>query len=524
MPKLTQLRHARSVGAICCRDSKDPTTGIQDLPVLRSDFACLFFRYPISPATMAPTGILESLLAAIQASLSVLLVLFYGGVASHLNLLDGKTGKVISKICVKMFLPALLLVKLGSEMQVENASRYGVIVLWGLICHFVSFLIGISGHYAFGFPDWTTAAIMFNNTASYPLLLIQSLDQTGLLSGLVVTDETTRQALERAKSYFLVFSTISSCLTFAVGPRLIDTEHAPESRDEEVEDTLEDDDDGDEEEEPEANESTGLLNVKAIEDRYRRGSVSFFPSRPQTEIQAKIPNRRPSLVTKSRWLKLSPRTRWWLLFLLDFLNAPLIGALIGAFIGLIPALHTAFFADTQDGGVFTAWFTSSLQTIAQLFVPLPVLVAGVSLFTSIKLSRHQESTPENSTPWLTTLFILVVRFVLWPVISIATIYSLAKHTNILGDDPMLWFAMALMPTGPSAMKLITMIQVSYGSAAEEQKIAKLLTVSYPLKVSSVYVTNYLTDFICDLTDPCFYGSRSASSCASCHSGIACHRW
>jgi predicted permease len=430
---------------------------------------------------MAPTGIIQSLVAAIQASLSVLLVLFYGGVASHLNLLDGKTGKVISKICVKMFLPALLLVKLGSEMQVENASRYGVIVLWGLICHIISFLIGISGHYLFGFPDWTTAAIMFNNTASYPLLLIQSLDETGLLSGLIVTDETTKQALERAKSYFLVFSTISSCLTFAVGPRLIDTEHAPEEREEEPEDQLEENNGN---ESSEANESTGLLNVQAIEDKFRRGSIAFFPSRPQDGIFAKVPDRRPSVVTKSRWMKLSPRARWWLLFLFDFLNAPLIGALIGAFIGLIPSLHRAFFADTHDGGIFTAWLTSSLQTIAQLFVPLPVLVAGMSLLTSIKQTRHQDSTPQNSTPWLTTLFILVVRFVLWPVISIATIYSLAKRTTILGDDPMLWFTMALMPTGPSAMKLITMIQVSYGSAEEEQKIAKLLTVSV-CPVSSV---------------------------------------
>lgn len=464
---------------------------------------------------MKPTGILESLLAAVQASLSVLLVLLYGGIASYLNLLDGKTGKIISKICVKMFLPALLLVKLGSEMHLENASRYGVIVLWGLICHFLSFLIGIGGHYAFGFPDWTTAAIMFNNTASYPLLLVQSLDQTGLLSGLIIADETTRQALERAKSYFLVFSTISSCLTFAVGPRLIDTEHAPDSRDEEHEDALENDDD---EEEPEPNESTGLLNTRAIEDRYRRVSVSFFPSRPEAEIQAKPPNRRPSLVTKSRWQQLSPRTRWWLLFLLDFLNAPLIGALIGAFIGLIPALHVAFFADIQDGGIFTAWLTSSLQTIAQLFVPLPVLVAGVSLLASIKQAQHQESTPQNSTPWLTTLFILVVRFVLWPAISIATIYGLAKHTNFLGDDPMLWFAMALMPTGPSAMKLITMIQVSYGSAEEEQKIAKLLTVSYPPSFVSFFA-NASTDLIRDFANSRLYGSRRASSCAGCYSGV-----
>lgn len=205
--------------------------------------------------------------------------------------------------------------------------------------------------------------------------------------------------------------------------------------------------------------------------------------------------------------------------MLDFLNAPLIGALFGAFIGLIPALHKAFFADTQDGGIFTAWFTSSLQTIAQLFVPLPVLVAGVSLFTSIKQTRHQESTPQNSTPWLTTLFILVVRFVLWPVISIATIYGLAKHTSVLGDDPMLWFAMALMPTGPSAMKLITMIQVSYGSAEEEKKIAKLLTVSH-CPSWPMYVADFRTDLIRDIADSRVHGSGSASSCTSCHSDVA----
>ncbi|KAK3059562.1 hypothetical protein LTS18_010540, partial [Coniosporium uncinatum] len=72
---------------------------------------------------------------------------------------------------------------------------------------------------------------MFNNTTSYPLLLIQSLDETGILNGLIVTDETTSAAIERAKSYFLIFATVSSCLTFAVGPRLIDTEHAPDEDD-----------------------------------------------------------------------------------------------------------------------------------------------------------------------------------------------------------------------------------------------------------------------------------------------------
>lgn len=173
---------------------------------------------------MASSGLVSSFVAAIQASSSVLLVISYGGVAAHLGLLDSKNGKAISKICVKMFLPALLLVKLGSEMHPGSANRYLIVVAWAFIAHIVSFLIGIAGHYFLGMPDWITCAIMFNNTTSYPLLLVQSLDETGILKVLMTGDESTREMIERAKSYFLVFSTISSCLTFAVGPRLIDTE------------------------------------------------------------------------------------------------------------------------------------------------------------------------------------------------------------------------------------------------------------------------------------------------------------
>src|SRR6266536_2161991 len=131
----------------------------------------------------------------------------------------------------KIFLPALLLTKIGSELHSGSVHRYLVILAWAFICHFISFLIGLSAHLLFGMPDWITAAIMFNNTTSYPLLLIQCLDETGILSGLITSDETTRDAIERAKSYFLVFATVSSCLTFAVGPRLIDSEHAPDELD-----------------------------------------------------------------------------------------------------------------------------------------------------------------------------------------------------------------------------------------------------------------------------------------------------
>lgn len=442
------------------------------------------------------SGLGSSFVAAIQASLSVLLVISYGGIAAHLGLLDSKNGKAISKICVKMFLPALLLVKLGSEMHPGSAHRYLIILIYAFIAHIVSFLIGIAAHVLFKMPDWITCAIMFNNTTSYPLLLIQSLDETGILRVLMVEDESTMEMIERAKSYFLVFSTISSCLTFAVGPRLIDTEHAPDSDDEDrslvssagtlnglnaIDEREEDVGDDTRDGEPSTlTERTGLL-VPYSSARSRKLSttnITFFPSKPKfTTVK-----RRPRYIPRPKWSSLSSRVQWWLLFFYDFLNAPLIGAVLGALIGLIPVLHIAFFGNTYDGGVFSAWLTESWKNIGQIFVPLPLIVAGISLYTSYQESRQTANNgQETRVPLLTTLFILLVRFVIWPAISISVIYGIVKSEGrggLLGDDPMLWFTMMLMPTGPPAMKLITMVQVSDAGVEDERRIAKILTISY----------------------------------------------
>jgi predicted permease len=438
-----------------------------------------------------PSSLLSAFVGAIQASLSVLLVISYGSLAAHLGLLDSKNGKAISKISVKMFLPALLLVQLGTEMRPGAAHRYLIVVLWAVVAHIVSFVIGIAAHLLFKMPDWITCAIMFNNTTSYPLLLVQSLDHTGILEVLVGERDSTRALVGRAKSYFLVFSTISSCLTFAVGPRLIDTEHAPDSDGEERRSslssgTLTDGDSGPVGFERRAgpNERTVLLRVPR---RRRRGeparhtsvaSLTFFPSKPKfTTVK-----RRPMYIPSIKWSELSPRTKWWLLLFYDFLNTPLIGAVLGAVIGLVRPLHTAFFGNTFDGGIFTAWLTESFKSLGQLFVPLPLVVAGISLYSSYQDSRHaSRGSPVARIPWLTTAFILAVRFVIWPVLSIGAIYWVAKKERlggVLGDDPVLWFSMMLMPTGPPAMKLITMVQVSDAGVEEEQRMAKILTISY----------------------------------------------
>jgi len=159
-----------------------------------------------------------------------------------------------------------------------------------------------------------------------------------------------------------------------------------------------------------------------------------------------------------------------------FISPPAVGAVIGVIIGLVPALHQVFFADTENGGYFNAWLTTSLKNIGELFVALQVIVVGVKLTSSLRKMRRGEGS--GSLPWKTAITILFIRFVLWPVISITLIWVFASKTNLLGHDPVLWFTMMLMPTGPSAMKLLSLAEVDDTDEETKLSIAKFLTLSY----------------------------------------------
>lgn len=90
-------------------------------------------------------------------------------------------------------------------------------------------LLGFACTRLFELPLWITPAICFNNTTSLPLLLIQSLESSGVLEALLRSDsDTTSAAVKRAKSYILVCAVVGTSLTFALGPRLLDGEESPD--------------------------------------------------------------------------------------------------------------------------------------------------------------------------------------------------------------------------------------------------------------------------------------------------------
>lgn len=73
-------------------------------------------------------GILTSFFAALQASIAVLLTIGSGTIASRYNLLKEGSARDISKLCVRLFLPALLIVNVGSELEKDTVARYVPII------------------------------------------------------------------------------------------------------------------------------------------------------------------------------------------------------------------------------------------------------------------------------------------------------------------------------------------------------------------------------------------------------------
>lgn len=295
-------------------------------------------------------------------------------------------------------------------------------IVWALFYTLTSMALGFVATRLFKLPSWITPALCFNNTTSLPLLLIESLETTGILERLIMSDsDSSSAALLRAKSYFLVNYIVGNSLTFALGPKLLDGEESPE----EVEEIQKQANNGS----PQARQDAEQGYNQDLErpETHRNGhgngdnrqaedtegaheQTSLLPEPLVRRVQQA--ERSGYGIGKGQWDKLRPWTRYFLDFTYSFLNAPLIGAVIGAILGLAPPLHKAFFNSPQEGGIFTAWLTDSVSKIGGLFATLQVVVVGVKLSSSLrKMKKGEES---GRVPWVPTTFVLFVRFVLWP--------------------------------------------------------------------------------------------------------------
>ncbi|RII23416.1 hypothetical protein CUC08_Gglean012238 [Alternaria sp. MG1] len=404
---------------------------------------------------------------AIQAAFSVLLTIAFGVVAAQCNLLSPKAAKEVSKLCVRMFLPALLIYKIGSNLHQDTGVRYVPVLIWSISYTLLSVFVGRLLTRIFKLPAWVAPAIAFNNTTSLPLLLIQSLKQTQILDAILIGGESGSQAMDRAESYFLVNAMVSNSLTFAIGPGLL------RPGDEDASDEQEGEDD---EDNRQANEDGESSNMERGPDGIIDEETSLLPQRitkPANRIE-----KRGYLKTQKWYNDLSPWLQETLNITWQFANAPLLGAIVGAVIGLTPALHRLFFSPSNEGGYLNAWLTTAIKNIGELFATTQIIVVGVKLSKSMLFMKRGEDSGEVRKGSLA--IVTLIRFIIWPLISIPLIWVVASKTKLLDADPMLWFSMMLMPTGPPAMILVALTDVTGAAESMKMTVAKFLTISYAI--------------------------------------------
>lgn len=228
--------------------------------------------------------------------------------------------------------------------------------VWALFYTLSSLALGWVLKRLFKFPPWTVLAICFNNTTALPLLLIQSLATSGILDGIMKEGDTTSAAVNRAKSYFLVSSMVGNSLTFAIGPNLLDDEETPdEHRDRqklvEVK-CLEYSNERVESDEEHGHLVNSCGRTEEQQEEHVNETITLLPNRIAAHIDSldEVGFQKP----KEQWIKLPPAVRKCLIFVGSFVNAPLIGAIIGVIIGLTPPLHKAFLNEPTKGGIFNA--------------------------------------------------------------------------------------------------------------------------------------------------------------------------
>lgn len=203
--------------------------------------------------------------------------------------------------------------------------------------------------------DRPQPAVTFNNTIAFPLILLNSLGTTGILDHLLWNGEDSATAINRAKSYFLVNSMVSDTLTFGIGPKLLGVDEIMNIVHRNVyDDGMHSAVQGEE------NPVDGDGDVDPVRNAQRSMYDGEEAAILENERTTLLPNKVAKVTTmighrsSRHGTKFWERLPTWLQipgdYVLAFISAPLVAAVMGVTIGLVPALQTAFFAEPDQGG------------------------------------------------------------------------------------------------------------------------------------------------------------------------------
>lgn len=323
-----------------------------------------------------------------------------GYLSARAGFLNGKAQKGLQKLTINVLTPALLFANVGASIDLEK-----LIALWAIPTFYIAYIvigftIAVITGKIFKF-DWSSckfvvAGVIFQNTTSLPIALIQSIASTRAITLLMKEDDSPDLARSRGISFILIASLLSNLLRYSVGTWLL--EDRKQKRDEPSDD-----------EEDESMDTMPLLRSSPRRRNITRIAVSGWH-----------------------------RAR-------EIFNPPLLAAVVALLVGIIPTLKHIFFS--EQGAMYSS-LTATIRQLGQACIPMVMITLGAELYT---LPRNTSaSTKEMVTA------IIILKMLAMPLLGGAAVLSLRQWVT---DDPMLLFVLILLAASPTG-KYNTIVSIS----------------------------------------------------------------
>ncbi|KAG9305418.1 hypothetical protein G9A89_011551 [Geosiphon pyriformis] len=300
-----------------------------------------------------------------------------------------------------------------------------MIRLWPLPAFFILFnligaILGVIGGKFLGLSGSHTKfvanGIMFNNVSSLPISLIQGLTTTEAMKVLLMNEmDTPVKAASRGMSYTLLNILFSSIIRFSLGTYMTKKESNVVTAQPSDQGSL--------------NENSLLLPHPQHKDKKNRSVFSISIC----------------VINKIR----------------NFMNPPLYAAILAIVVGIITPFKKIFFGTSAP---LYPSITHAIEYIGEITIPVTLLCLGAQMKNFSPL-KNRSMLPAIS-------YILLCRFIIMPAIAIVLVIL---TRNWYFQDPMLWFVLMLSASGPSAINIINIAQIT-GTFQEET--TALLLYSY----------------------------------------------
>lgn len=427
---------------------------------------------------------------SIKATLNISLIASAGYFLALRGYLSASLQKDLSKLSVLFFTPCLLFASTTLSSGFSNQVLMLIpiflslffLVSW-VFARFFCYIFAISHRHA----RFVTASLMFSNTNSLPIALIQALLSSVAFDYIRVRDDSPEDAIKRGIGYAAFFAILANLLRWSYGHHLLraDIEEdilmvedenmnigdfkGSHSLDED-EKTLFDDDDP-----LDSPSSFAVAHSSTVAHSSAVAQISMEEKSRKKKRPRRIPKCLANMVLLSRRLKHKYSTAAVGQFAARlFVSPPFIASVLGLLVLSCSCIKDLL---AQPGSFLNATLMTAIKTCGEITVPLTLLCLGAQFAENSKAEKYNNVfLPDIYTfkrskklEKRVLIFVVTSRLFILPLLSFALVWmSMVLLTTFSPDsaaaaaatvsDPVFYLTMMILGACPTAVNLMIVCQ------------------------------------------------------------------